>query len=373
MTANRMDYTKEALRSKVIELAKLPGTQNPSFFLDGMLEEVQSFGSFDFTCTFFITIHHLCRENVDKFWSKSHKDDISKWLKKAPILTDVFSQTWIPMTITDATKKRLLSADYDRFIVDTFKLPLSDFNNYYLNLFDEYEATNSDFGVQIIAAIDRLFDWYKDEAHKAPKAWGYDPETKKEKPIDPYTVKIPLFIKFGVDRHINANFFEMQIEVVKNIQLSRKVQKLQDKVEGQLHSIKNSEEDPSPKPTNKKGKKAGSNLSSQELRFKNIFTVTDWGKYIDALQQTDPKLLEGRKFVGNQRGHKGVVCSWIELLQNKKLIKGHISRQQLASVLNIELEGFQLGVDGRTFGRTSKEFEDNFQEQLLNISPIPAK
>jgi len=93
-TKNKLDFTKDKLRRIILELAALNGYEKPSTYLDELLDEVKRFNDFDFESNFFLNVHHLCKENNDKFWSQSHKQDISNWLKRSRIATDVFDTTW---------------------------------------------------------------------------------------------------------------------------------------------------------------------------------------------------------------------------------------------------------------------------------------
>ena len=91
---SKLDFTKDKLRVIVLELATLDGYQKPSTYLDEILNEIKQFNSFEFECDFFLNIHYLCKENADKFWSDAHRKDITQWLSKARIQTDVFKTTW---------------------------------------------------------------------------------------------------------------------------------------------------------------------------------------------------------------------------------------------------------------------------------------
>lgn len=91
---SRLDFTKDKLNVAVLELANLNGYEKPSVYLDELLDAVKLFDDFDFECTFFLNIHYLCNENASKFWSESHRKDITMWLKKSHIITDIFDKTW---------------------------------------------------------------------------------------------------------------------------------------------------------------------------------------------------------------------------------------------------------------------------------------
>lgn len=81
---NKLDFTKDKLKVIVLELANLNGYEKPSTYLNEILNEIKQFNSFEFECDFFLNIHYLCVENIDKFWSEGHRKDISEWFKKAP-------------------------------------------------------------------------------------------------------------------------------------------------------------------------------------------------------------------------------------------------------------------------------------------------
>lgn len=95
------DFTKEQLRPFIIELAKNDGFIEPSISLDRLLKQVKAFElaneSKEMTRNFYLTIHNLCKENQDLFWSDGHRKDITKWLKKANgTFIDLFDTTWLP-------------------------------------------------------------------------------------------------------------------------------------------------------------------------------------------------------------------------------------------------------------------------------------
>lgn len=104
--------------------------------------------------------------------------------------------------------------------------------------------------------------------------------------------------------------------------------------------------------------------------FKEIFTVNDYEKYINALHQVEnPVIDENWNFIGKQKGSKGVICNWIKELGNKGLINSKYNRQVLAAVCNNEIKDFNLGKDGKTFDNTSKIYDDNYKDLLLEIFP----
>lgn len=93
-TKSKLEFTDSKLRPIILELADLKGFDKPSTFLDELRIEVEGFNDFEFTCNFYIRVHHLCNENREKFWNESHKKDITKWLNKAPFASNIFDLTW---------------------------------------------------------------------------------------------------------------------------------------------------------------------------------------------------------------------------------------------------------------------------------------
>lgn len=91
---SKLDFTKDKLKPTVLELANLDGYEKPSTYLNDLLKEVKQFNDIEFEGDFFLKIHYLCQEFADKFWSEGHRKDITEWLNKAPVITEVFKTTW---------------------------------------------------------------------------------------------------------------------------------------------------------------------------------------------------------------------------------------------------------------------------------------
>lgn len=103
-------------------------------------------------------------------------------------------------------------------------------------------------------------------------------------------------------------------------------------------------------------------------KFSDIFASTDWNKYIEALKNSEPKLIsEENEFIGKPKLHKGVICSYVKDLQTKNIIKFTVNRKQLSHVFNNEIKNLNLGSDGKTFDNISNAYEDNFKEQLMKL------
>jgi hypothetical protein len=120
------------------------------------------------------------------------------------------------------------------------------------------------------------------------------------------------------------------------------------------------------------GQLPATNESSQEEpeTFQEIFTQGNWQKYIFALCEVESPALKIDEngnfiFIGSQKKHKGVVCSWIKDLQMRGIIKRNISRSQLATILNNEIKGLNLGRDGKTLDNTSKTYRESYLGALL--------
>jgi len=98
MNKEKCDFTEEKLRSFILEMAILKGHKKPSTYLDEKLQQVKLFNDQEFECDFFLDIHFLCNQNADKFWSESHREDITKWLKSnaggSGLITNLFDRTW---------------------------------------------------------------------------------------------------------------------------------------------------------------------------------------------------------------------------------------------------------------------------------------
>lgn len=103
------------------------------------------------------------------------------------------------------------------------------------------------------------------------------------------------------------------------------------------------------------------------LKFKDIFISADWKIYIDALfKVTSPVIDKEYNYIGGRNG-KGVIGSWIKDLQTKGIIKKIYNRQQLATILNNEIKGLNLGKDAKTIDNTSTTYDKKYKEKLLNL------
>jgi hypothetical protein len=133
---SKLDFTKEKLKSTILELASMNGYEKPSTYLNELLNEVKEFNSFEFENDFFLNIHYLCKEYADRFWSEAHKKDISQWLMKAKIVTEVFNTTWessLPNNLNNSTDKKDVSDS---------ELKANDFEKYLLPIKNGFNSNN---------------------------------------------------------------------------------------------------------------------------------------------------------------------------------------------------------------------------------------
>ncbi len=93
-TKSKLDFAYPKLEAIVLQLASLRGYESPIAYLDELLNDVKQFDNFEFLCNFYLNIHQICKENANSFWSDRHRVAITKWLKKSPIITEIFDATW---------------------------------------------------------------------------------------------------------------------------------------------------------------------------------------------------------------------------------------------------------------------------------------
>lgn len=82
----KLDYRPDELEAFVLKLTKLKGYESPSEYLDEMLRGIKLLNDPKFEDNFFLNIHNICKEHADKFWSESHRKDITEWLGKSRIV-----------------------------------------------------------------------------------------------------------------------------------------------------------------------------------------------------------------------------------------------------------------------------------------------
>ena len=103
------------------------------------MQQVKEFRDFEFECDFFLNVHYICQENTDLFWSDAQKKDISNWLRKAKIITNVFNSTW------DSKQKLNQPLNETKLrITDLSGLIPQNIEERYAKLFNRWKFRNSD-------------------------------------------------------------------------------------------------------------------------------------------------------------------------------------------------------------------------------------
>lgn len=94
-------------------------------------------------------------------------------------------------------KKILLEKDYSTFIIETFKLPSIDIENYLRNVINEHIADNP----EIFTRLKRMIDIFLNKLFYS----------QPQPPVNDYDINkisVPLLLYFGVDGHVNIAYFE---------------------------------------------------------------------------------------------------------------------------------------------------------------------
>lgn len=131
--------------------------------------------------------------------------------------------------------KYLDSIDYNKIVVNTFQLPESDFFKYYSNQVEDHIAHNPDMFDELIAAIERRIEWYRDQH---PDDYSYNGKDQNGNDItiildfdEADQVYIPLFNclpGYNLRRSINKAFFDEQIKVVNLLSIKYNLKKIVD-------------------------------------------------------------------------------------------------------------------------------------------------
>lgn len=199
----------------------------------------------------------------------------------------------------------------------------------------------------------------------------YNELSKKEYPLLFESIKIETKTSKKKSNNINWEQFEMPINqkiIVERIPMFRKemiklFKKYVAYMELKKWIAKNGITSP-PSISNFKGKS-----KIYPKTFNDIFTTKEWSVYIDALYKVEkPVIDKNYNYIGKVKKHKGVIASWIKHLQTKGIIDIKYSRQELSRVLNNEINGLDIGLDGKTIDNLSKEYEDNYREKLIKLT-----
>jgi len=124
--------------------------------------------------------------------------------------------------------KKLLSKEYDKTVSDSFFLSDKDIYKHYSNFIDEHLQDNPDLFDELLSSIERWREWYMKQVYqsKSDYTWEVD-ENGNEELIDEY---LPLHSYFGKIGHINKQFLDKQIELIRRIRLFKKVDETREKL-----------------------------------------------------------------------------------------------------------------------------------------------
>jgi len=99
-----------------------------------------------------------------------------------------------------------------------------------------------------------------------------------------------------------------------------------------------------------------------------LFEVTDWQKYLEALTECEPKLLKNDngkyKFIGNDKIQRGIIATWFKALRAKGIINPSFNRYTIAEVLSREIIDYRIA--GSSVDNKSELYKNTFEKQLLN-------
>lgn len=104
--------------------------------------------------------------------------------------------------------------------------------------------------------------------------------------------------------------------------------------------------------------------------FADIFTVKDWDKYLRALTECTPRLLEydetnnTYKFVGSEKKEKGCIAQYFKQLKARGIIDSNINRNELANLLSNCLLNFKIS--GASIDNESEQYKKIYEKQLFN-------
>ena len=129
--------------------------------------------------------------------------------------------------------KRLITKDYEEIVLESFKIPETDFHNYYLNIVEEKYNYNKDIIANLKEAVNKWVTWYyykiygKSERIEMPdgtmsvenenQVWETDDKGNMT-PIELGRFSITLLLDFGINKHVNKAFFDNLIDELNTIQ-----------------------------------------------------------------------------------------------------------------------------------------------------------
>ncbi len=116
-------------------------------------------------------------------------------------------------------------------------------------------------------------------------------------------------------------------------------------------------------------------LNTDNLRctietFSELFSVDEWSKYVDALTQCNPPLLQKEadktyKFIGNKNKQNGCVGQWFNYLKCHENVIKHVSKHVIAKVLSSEIQDFEIRAS--TVDTETNIYKDKYEEQLKKL------
>jgi hypothetical protein len=232
-------------------------------------------------------------------------------------------------------QKKLLTPDYERLIIESFKLPQIDQVNYYSNLAIEY--LDKEPGL-----FDRMLDLFESYKAWANYVHNFPEEFDNQKHLsvdEKGDLSISLYYKFGLNLTVPLSYFQSHIVALKSVQ---------DNLEKQ--------------PGREKQKPM--NPETLDEIFKDPSKIDPC---IDVLRQLDPPLIgKELNYIGK---NKTTITVWLKEVENAK----HIYRyndQIRAMLLNRKFPDLDMTKDGSLFRKVSNRAEERRMEIKVLLSRI---
>ena len=115
-------------------------------------------------------------------------------------------------------KRRLLTKDYQRIVLESFIMPSDDWHKYYLNLIETNYQYNTDIIEQIETILNQWIEFYESKVYG--ELVPFKNENGNKTPINMDNTFYPFQIKIeGVihDKSMNRYFFDEQIKIIGTI------------------------------------------------------------------------------------------------------------------------------------------------------------
>ena len=243
--------------------------------------------------------------------------------------------------------KRLLSNDYDNFIIGSFTLPENDFYNYYHNIIDENYDLNPDIFEKLSEAIENRIEWYRTKV--------YDPYTKEDAEEDENGNRIRLINRdeigysllrdHKINRHIDKSFFDLQIIAINKIELEYTLTK--------IGNIK---------------KQISTQFHKKTITFDDLFRDKDNARKVKEIFESHGYTING-KWHGLTNDKSELLCAYYVLVP---LLKPH-KKTPVAKIFYAEfgLSGNYISdrmLTNEPFNDVRKDFEVLFSDLLKSIN-----